>query len=91
MSWAKEEGLCEIAIQAERDGDRAGDLRDLNRVGEAIPEMVRHRGREDLRFVFQPPECASVYDSVTIALEDTAVRMRELRVATATCTIFREP
>ena len=47
----------EILVQAERASDRAGDLRDLERVGQPRAVMIAFVINEHLRLVRQPPEC----------------------------------
>jgi len=77
------EGLGEFGVQAERGGNGAGDLRDFERVCQAIAEMVGIAGGEDLRFGFETAERTGMDDAVAVARVVTAVGMRGLRVAPA--------
>ncbi len=70
------EGLGEIDVEAEGSGDGAGDLRDFERVGEAVAEVVGVAAGEDLRFGFEAAEGAGMDDAVAVALEVVAVGMR---------------
>ena len=50
-------------------GDGPGNLRHLERVGEARPVVVAARGEEDLGLVLQATEGLGVDDPIAIALE----------------------
>ena len=69
------QSFSQILVQAERGRDRASDLGDFDRVGEAVAKMVVEAGREDLRLVLQAPECARVDDAVAVTLELVAIGM----------------
>jgi len=84
------EGFGEVLIEAETDGDGAGDLGDLEGVGEAIAEMVGDGGREDLGLIFEATKGAGVDDTVPVALKVVAVGVGEFRVATAPASGHRE-
>ena len=73
------EGFGEVLIESEGGGDGAGDLGDLDGVGETIAEMIGKAGGEDLGLGFQAAEGARVDDAVAIALEGVAVRMLGFR------------
>ena len=73
----------QLGVQAQRGGNRASDLRDLQRVRQAIAEMIRIPRGEDLGFGFQASERPGMNDSVAVARVHTAVGMRGLRVAPA--------
>src|ERR1019366_7315286 len=75
------ESLHQINIQIESCGDGAGDLRDLEGVGQAGAKVVRVAAGEDLRLVFQPAERPSMDDAITVALKGVTVGMRRLRIA----------
>jgi len=64
----KTDGLGERLVEIERTGDRTGDLRDLERVGDARAVKVTLVVHEHLRFVDQAPEGIGVDDAVAIAL-----------------------
>ena len=46
------ECLGEFGVQIQRSGDRARDLGDFDRVGEAVAKMIRKARAEDLRLGF---------------------------------------
>src|SRR5690606_16015850 len=64
-------------------GERAGDLRHLDRVRQPRAVMVAVLGDEDLRLVLQPPEGGRVDDAVAVALEFGARRAGILLVKPA--------
>jgi hypothetical protein len=66
------EGFGQFLVVAERPGDRPGDLRDLEAVGEADSKMIAVRGDEHLGFVTQAAERDRMDDSVAVALKDVA-------------------
>ena len=47
-------GFRQVLIQLQRPGNRAGNLRHLQRMGQAGPVMVSLRGQKYLSLVFQP-------------------------------------
>ncbi|QTK78444.1 hypothetical protein AT6N2_C0560 [Agrobacterium tumefaciens] len=61
--------LGQILIQLQRTGERAGDLRHLDGVGETRAIMVAIGADEDLRFVLQAAKGCRVDDPVTVPLE----------------------
>ena len=79
----KSEGLGKLGVQAERGGNRAGDLRDSERKRQAIAEVVGITGGEDLCFGFETAESAGMDDAVAVARVVTAVGMCGFRVAPA--------
>ena len=84
------QGFGEIDIEIQGSGDGAGDLRDFERVGEAVAEVVGVAAGEDLRLGFEAAESAGVNDAVAVALKIIAVGMRRFREAASagvlTCT-----
>ena len=66
----------EIRVQAERGGDRAGDLRHLQGVGQARAEMIAFMGDENLRFLLQPAERRGVDNPIAVTGERRARRAR---------------
>ena len=66
------ECLGQVLVEAEGAGDGAADLRDLEAVGQADPEMVAVGGDEDLGLVAQAAEGDRVDDPVAVALENVA-------------------
>ena len=67
--------LGEVLVQPERAGGRPGDLRDLERVGQAHPVVIALGREEHLRLVLQPAERLRVQDPVAVALEARAERV----------------
>ncbi len=74
----KSQRLGEIDVEAECSGDGARDLRDFERVGEAVAEMVGITAGEDLSFRFQAAEGTGMDDAVAVTLEIVAVGVRGL-------------
>ncbi len=66
--------LGQILVEAEGPGERARDLRDLERMGEARAVMVALVLQEDLRLVLEAAEGGRVDDPVAVALEFAARR-----------------
>jgi hypothetical protein len=61
--------LRQVLVEAQRAGHGAGDLRDLQRMGQAGAEIVALMFHEDLRLVLEPPEGRGMDDPVAVALE----------------------
>ncbi len=78
------QGFSEFGIEAESAGEGAGDLGDLQGVGEAAAEMVRRgiagQAGEDLGLAGQAAEGARVEDAGGVAGEGRAIGMRGLGV-----------
>ena len=62
------EGFRQVFIEAERAGDGAGDLRHLDRMGEAGAVEIALVVDEDLGLVLEPAEGGGVDDAVAVAL-----------------------
>ena len=81
------EGFGEFCIEAESEGEGAGDLRDFKRVGEAAAEVVRGRvagqAGEDLGFAGEAAEGAGVKDAGGVAGKGRAVGVGRLGVGAA--------
>ena len=75
--------LHQVGIQSQRLRHRAADLRHFQGVGQAIAEVVGISPGENLGFVLQAAESASVDNAVAVAFVVVAVRVRGLRVAPA--------
>ena len=76
--------LGQVLVERERTRDRAGYLRDLERVRHARAVVVAFRGQEDLRLVREPPKRLAVDDAVPVPLILRAIRVeRDLPVAAA--------
>ena len=78
---AERDRLGQRLVEAERRGQRARDLGDLHRVGQARDEVVALGVEEDLRLVLQPAERLGVDDPVAVALERGAELVGLLRAA----------
>src|SRR5271165_5238811 len=74
------EGLAEVFIEVERLRDGAGDLRHLQRVGEAAAEVVGGTVGKNLRLAGHAPERPGVGDAAAVALEGTAVGVDVFRI-----------
>ena len=81
------QGFGEVFVETERRGHGAGDLGHFDGVGEPVPKMIRDTRRKDLRLILQAAEGARMYDAVAIALELTAVRMRQFGIAAAAASL----
>jgi len=66
------EGFGEVFVQTEGGGSGAGDLGDLDGVGEAAAKVVRGSAGEDLGFAGEPTEGASLNDALPIPLDGRA-------------------
>src|SRR6267378_5366325 len=69
------ESLGKLGVEAQRGGNRAGNLRHFQRVRQAIPEVVGEARGEYLCLGFQAAECARMNDAVAISRVFTAIRM----------------
>ncbi len=61
--------LGEVLVQPQRARDRPGDLRHLQRVGEARAVVVAFVHKKDLGLLLQPPEGGGMKNAVAVALE----------------------
>ena len=75
---AERDRLGEVVVEPERAGERAGDLRDLDRMGEAGAEMVALVMDEHLGLVGEAAEGGRMDDAVPVALELGSGRRRRL-------------
>ena len=66
------EGFGEVFVEAEARGDVAGDLCDLDGVGEAGAEVVGGAGGEDLGLTGEAAKGAGADDALAVALEGSA-------------------
>ena len=80
----KRESFREIGIQAERFRNGARDLRDLERVRQAVAEMIGITSGEDLRFGFEAAKSARMNDAVAVARVFPAIGVRRFGVTAAT-------
>jgi len=76
--------LGQILVEPERAGNRAGNLRHFEAVGQARAIVIALVINENLRLVLEPAECGRMDYAVAIALERRAHRMLRLRVKPAT-------
>jgi hypothetical protein len=72
--------LDQVHVDVQGASERARNLRDLQRVGQAVAEMIGIAPREHLRLCFKSTECPGVNDAVAIALKIVAVGMLRLRI-----------
>jgi len=72
-----------ILVQAQRTGNAARELGDLNAVGEASTKEVAFMIDEDLRLVLETTKGGGMDDTVAVALELAAPRGRRLGPLTA--------
>ena len=70
--------LGQILVEPERAGERAGDLRHLQRVGQAGAVMIALVIHEYLGFVLQPAERGGMDDAVAVAAKRAAGGARRL-------------
>jgi hypothetical protein len=80
---AQRQSFGELFVEIQRRGYGAGDLRDFDGVSEPVAKMVRNAGWKNLGLILQAAEGPRVDDAVTIALELTAIRMRQFGIAPA--------
>ena len=64
----KGDGFRQILVELQGAGDRASDLRDFERMGEACTVMVFFGVDEHLRFVFEAAKRFRMQDTIAIAL-----------------------
>ena len=70
--------LGQVLVEAERAGERAGDLGHFQRMGQPGAEMVAFVEDEDLGLVRQPAKRGGMDDAVAVAAEVVAGRARRL-------------
>jgi hypothetical protein len=61
--------LGQIFVQAKRRRNRPGDLRDLNRVGQAAAKMIGRPAGKYLGLPRETPEGTGLHDALAIPLE----------------------
>ena len=72
--------LGEVVVERQSLGQRAGDLRDFDGVGQAGAEVVAFVEHEDLRLVSEAAEGGGMDDAVAVALERRACRRWRFQV-----------
>jgi hypothetical protein len=65
-------GLGKVLIQAEADGDGAGNLSHLKDMGETGTVVISGGGKKNLGFMFQAPKGFRVKNAVPVPLEGGA-------------------
>src|SRR5882762_271934 len=70
----------QIGIESQRPRYRAGNLRHLQRMCEAIAKVIGIPRRENLRFCFEAPERPRVNHTVAVPRINAPVRMQRLRI-----------
>ncbi len=75
------ESLGKFGIEAESGGYGSRDLRDFERVREAIAEMIGITGGENLRFGLKPAKSTRVNDAVAVARVLGTIRVTRFVVA----------
>ena len=78
----------QFAVETERGGDGSRDLRDLERVRQAIAKMIGVSGRENLRFCFEAAKSARVDNAIAVARIFGAVAMARFMKTAATRKFF---
>ena len=68
----------QVNVQPELQSNRAGDLRNFDRVGQAVAKMIRIAACKNLRLVVESAEGTSVDDAVAVTLKIIAVGMAGL-------------
>ena len=77
------ERFGEVFLEAELPGQRAGNLRNFQRMGQPGSVMVALVEHEHLRLVLEAAERGRVDDAVGIAAERRSSRARRLRIEPA--------
>ena len=75
---AERDRFGEVVVEPQRAGERARDLRHLDRVGQAGAEMIALVIDENLGLVREAAEGGRMDDAVAVALEFRARRRRRL-------------
>ena len=72
----KSEGLDQVYIESKLCADGARDLRDLQRMGQTVAEVIGKAAGEDLRFGLEPAKGPRMHDAVAVALELVAIAVQ---------------
>ncbi len=75
--------LGQVLVEAERAGERARDLGDLERVGQPGAEMIAFVEDEDLGLVREPAKGGGMDDAVAVAPEGVAGCAHRFRIEPA--------
>src|ERR1700730_13456406 len=79
----KRESLHQGRVQSQCIRNGTGDLRNFDRVRQAIPKMIGETHGKNLGFCFQAAEGARVNNTIAVANVIAAVGVRGLNIATA--------
>ncbi|WP_459861606.1 hypothetical protein [Desulfuromonas carbonis] len=60
----------EVFVQGQGPGDRSGNLRNFESMGQPGPIVIPFRGKKDLGLVFQTSKGLAMQDPVAIVLKD---------------------
>jgi hypothetical protein len=71
----------QVIVEPKLGSDGARNLRNFERVGQAVSKMVRIAARENLRLRLKTSKSARMNDAVPVSLEVIAVGMRRLGVS----------
>jgi len=77
---SERDGFRKVLVEPQGPRNGARNLTSLERVREAVPEMIALVVDEDLGLVLEPPKSTRMHDPVAVALEGGAVRMIGLGV-----------
>ena len=66
---AQGDGLGQVLVEPQADRHGAGDLRDLQHMGQSGAVMIAGRGEKDLGLVLEPAKGLGVDDTVAVTLE----------------------
>src|SRR5262245_35993727 len=80
--------LGKFAVEPESSGNGASDLRDFERVGEAVAKMIGIARGENLRFGFKAAEGARMNDAIAVTRVFGAIGMARLGKAAAARKFF---
>ena len=69
----KTDRFDQVLVGAKGTGQCPPDLGDLQRVSQPRAEVIALKVDENLRLVFEPPECGGVEDAVAVALKGCTV------------------
>lgn len=78
------DGLGEVFVETQCTSNRAGNLRNFERMGHTGAVMIADRRKENLRFLLQTAKRFTMDDPVAIALIHSPKRVLWLKAFTAT-------
>ncbi len=83
--------LRELLDQPQHVRHCPGNLRNLERMRQAVSKVIAQIRREDLRFAFEPAEAPRMNDAVAVSLVIIPVWMRQFRIFAAAGGLSRKP